>query len=274
MKKNFKKIFAVALSAAFVAAAFVGCGSDKKADSNKWVVGTNAEFAPFEFVSSSNGVIDQYSGIDMEIIKQIAEDNGKEVEINNMEFDSLTVALKNGQLDAVIAGMTVTDERKEAVDFSDPYYVAKQVMIVPEDSTIAKASDMEGKTIAVVQGYTGEVAVQELGYQYEAFKKGTEAILELTNGKCDVVVIDSATANQYVKDNAGLKIVEDNDAFESEEYAIAVKKGDTETLELINASIKKMKEDGTIDAISAKYADMSAEDDTASDGTASDSSAQ
>ena len=95
MKKNFKKIFAVALSAAFVAAAFVGCGSDKKADSNKWVVGTNAEFAPFEFVSSSNGVIDQYSGIDMEIIKQIAEDNGKEVEINNMEFDSLTVALKN-----------------------------------------------------------------------------------------------------------------------------------------------------------------------------------
>lgn len=281
MKKAWKKILAVVMSAAVLTAGLAGCGSSSGKDSasgstssssGKWVVGTNAEFAPFEYVSTSNGVIDQYSGIDMEIIKKIGEDNGKTIEINNMEFDSLVVALSNGQLDAVIAGMTVTDERKESVDFSEPYYTAKQVMIVPEDSDIQKASDMKGKKIAVIQGYTGETAVQDLGYKvnddYEAFKKGTEAIQELVNGKCDVVVIDSATAQQYVKDNKGIKIVEDDDAFSSEEYAIAVKKGDTETLDAINASIEKFKKDGTIDQISAKYADISEDESTASDADA------
>ena len=162
----------------------------------------------------------------MELIKLIAEDNDKTVTINNMEFDSLIISLNNKQVDACIAGMTVTDERKEEVDFSTPYYVATQVMIVKEGSDIEKATDMKDKTIAVVQGYTGETVVKELGYEYEAFKKGTEAIEELKNKKCDVVVIDSATAAAYLNENKGLAIVEDEDAFSSEEYAIAVKKGD------------------------------------------------
>lgn len=260
MMKFFKKAAVVTLSVAMVTTLFAGCSSKKK-DDKTWVIGTNAEFAPFEYVSKKDAVINDYAGIDIEIIKKIAEDNGKKIKINNMEFDSLIVALKNKQVDGVIAGMTVTDERKEEVDFSEPYYVAKQVMIVKEDNTdIKTAKDMEKKTIAVIQGFTGEVAVKELGYKYEAFKKGTEAIQELNNGKCDVVVIDSATANQYVKDNKGLKIVEDDKAFASEEYAIAVQKGDKKTLEKINASIKKFKEDGTIDTISAKYASSSDSD--------------
>ena len=151
--------------------------------------------------------------------------------------------------------MTVTDERKDAVDFSTPYYTATQVMIVKEDSDIAKASDMEGKKIAVVQGYTGETCVKDLGYDYEAFKKGTECIMELLNGKCDVVVIDSATAQKYIEDNEGLKIVEDKDAFSSEEYAIAVNKDNKELLEKINSVIGEMLEDGTIAEYSAKYID-------------------
>ncbi len=222
-----------------------------------WTIGTNAEFPPFEMPAEADDPesVDGYTGIDMQMFKLIADDNGATVKVNNMEFDSLLVALTGGQIDAVVAGMTVTEERKEAVDFSDPYYVAKQVMIVKEDSDIAKASDMEGKKITVIQGYTGETAVQEMGYEYEAFKKGTEAVLELVNGKCDVVVIDSATANQYIKNNEGLKIVEDDEAFASEEYAIAVQKGNTELLEKINASIAKLKEAGTIDELSAKFAD-------------------
>ena len=161
--------------------------------------------------------------------------------------------------------MTVTDERKEAVDFSEPYYQATQVMIVRDDSTITKAEDMKDKEIRVIQGYTGETVVQDLGYSYQSFKKGSEAILELVNGKCDVVVIDSATAEKYVKDNAGLKIVEDADAFEAEEYAIAVKKGNTELLDKINASIKKYKEDGTIASISAKYLDADTDEGSDTD---------
>ncbi|HBV83768.1 MAG: transporter substrate-binding domain-containing protein [Lachnospiraceae bacterium] len=214
--------------------------------------GTNAEFPPFEYVASS-GVIDQYDGIDMAIAKNIAEANGMTAAIENMEFDSLLIALQNGQIDAAIAGMTVTEDRKEEADFSTTYYTATQVMIVKEDSDIASAADMADKKICVIQGYTGEICVKNLGYPYEAFKKGTDAIMELVNGKCDVVVIDSATAQKYVLDNQGLKIVEDASAFESEEYAIAVKKGNTELLDKINKAIETMLADGTVAEISAQY---------------------
>lgn len=221
--------------------------------------GTNAEFPPFEFVTS-NGVIDQYDGIDMAIAKQIAEKNGMTAAIENMEFDSLLVALQNGQIDAAIAGMTVTEERKEEADFSIPYYTATQVMIVREDSDITSAADLADKKICVIQGYTGEICVKDMGYPYEAFKKGTDAIMELVNGKCDVVVLDSATSQKYVNDNEGLKIVEDPSAFESEEYAIAVKKGNTELLDKINTAIDAMLTDGTVAELGAQYTEeLSAE---------------
>ncbi len=240
--------------------------SDEAADAGSTAVtrtegvitfGTNAEFPPFEFVAGT-GVIDQYDGIDMAIAKQIAEENGMTAAVENMEFDSLIVALQNGQIDAVIAGMTVTEERLEAVDFSTPYYTATQVMIVREDSDIAAAADIADKKICVVQGYTGEVCVKDMGYPYEAFKKGTEAVMELVNGRCDVVVIDSATAQKYVGDNAGLKIVEDSAAFESEEYAIAVQKGNTALLDMINKAIDAKLADGTISELGVKYTEEAA----------------
>ena len=243
--KKMTKIMTVALSATML------LGVPACAE-GKITFGTNAEFPPFEFIAAE-GVIDTFDGIDMAIAKQIAEDNEMDVAIENLEFDSLLVALQNGQIDAVIAGMTVTDERKEAVDFSIPYYAATQVMIVKEDSDIEKAEDMADKKICVIQGYTGETCVNEMGYKYESFKKGTEAVMELVNGKCDVVVIDSATAQKYIADNEGLKIVEDEEAFGAEEYAIAVAKGNEELLEKINTSIEKMLEDGTIAELAVEY---------------------
>ena len=256
MVKTLKKIAALAGAVVLSATMLSGCAKEKASDT--LVFGTNAEFPPFEFVSS-NGLIDQYDGIDIAVAKQIGDDNGMAVKIENMEFDSLLIALQNGQIDAVIAGMTVTEERKEAVNFSTPYYVAKQVMIVKEGSDIKKASDMADKKIVVIQGYTGETCVNDMGYEYEAFKKGTEAVMELVNGKCDVVVIDSATAAKYIGDNEGLVIVEDDEAFASEEYTIAVAKGNDELLAKINASIEKMIADGTINNFSAKYAEGSEE---------------
>ena len=187
------------------------------------IFGTNAEFPPFEYVTSS-GVIDQYDGIDMAIAKNIAEANGMTAKVENMEFESLLIALQNGQ-----------------------------IMIVKEDSDIASAADLAEKKICVIQGYTGEICVKDMGYPYEAFKKGTDAIMELINGKCDVVVLDSATAQKYVSDNEGLKIVEDAAAFESEEYAIAVKKGNTELLDKINTVIDTMLADGTVAELGAQY---------------------
>ncbi len=248
--KKATKVMALATAMVLLACTLTACGSSAKG--GKITFGTNAEFPPFEYVTSE-GVIDQYDGIDMAIAKSIADQNDMTVVVENMEFDSLLVALQNGQIDAVIAGMTATDERRETVDFSTPYYTATQVMIVKEDSDIASAADMADKKICVVQGYTGEVCVNDMGYPYEAFKKGTEAVMELVNGKCDVVVIDSATAQKYVSDNEGLKIVEDASAFESEEYAIAVQKGNTELLDKINKSIEAMLADGTVNELAVKY---------------------
>lgn len=250
--KKAVKILSIVLALAAVITLFAACGK-KEAETKTLTFGTNAEFPPFEFVAS-NGVIDNYDGIDMAIAKQVAEENGMQAKIENLEFDSLIVAVQNGQIDAAIAGMTIDKERLESVDFSIPYYKATQVMIVKEGSTITKAEDMADKKIVVIQGYTGESCVKDMGYKYEAFKKGSEAILELVNGKCDVVVIDSATAKNYVADNPGLKIVEDNNAFEGEEYGIAVKKGNTELLNKINASLEKMLADGTIEKLGAQYA--------------------
>ncbi len=251
MRKMFKIVAATA-------AATMLLGASACAEDGVIKFATNPEFPPFEYISA-NGVLGEYDGIDMAIAAKIGELTGMDIEMESLEFDSLLIALQNGQIDATIAGMTVTDERKEAVNFSTPYYTATQVMIVPEDSDIEKAEDMADKKICVIQGYTGETCVNEMGYKYEAFKKGTEAIMELINGKCDVVVIDSATAQNYVNDNEGLKIVEDPDAFASEEYAIAVNKDNEELLDTINDAIETMLEDGTISEIAAQYAEA---DDT------------
>lgn len=250
MKKTMK-ILALVLAFATVMLTFAACG-EKTTKEEKIVFGTNAEFPPFEFVASK-GVIGEFDGIDMVIADLIAKDNGMTAEISNMEFDSLLIALENGQVDAVIAGMTVDPERAEKVDFSIPYYQATQVMIVKEDSTVAKAEDIADKKIAVIQGYTGEMCVSDMGYEYTSFKKGTDAVMELVNGKADVVVIDSATASKYVADNEGLKIVEDAEAFGNEEYAIAVKKGNKELLDKINASLQELLDSGKIAELGDQY---------------------
>lgn len=248
MKKTIK-ILALVLALATLTLTFAGCG--QTTDGDKLVFGTNAEFPPFEFVVNKGGTIGKFDGIDIVIADLIAKDNGMTAEISNMEFDSLLIALENGQIDAAIAGMSIDPERD--VDFSIPYYQATQVMIVKEASAIAKAEDMAGQRIAVIQGYTGEKCVRDMGYEYISFKKGTDAIMELVNGKADVVVIDSATASKYVADNEGLKIVEDADAFSNEEYAIAVKKGNKELLDKINASLQELLDSGKIAELGDKY---------------------
>ncbi|MCQ2471462.1 MAG: basic amino acid ABC transporter substrate-binding protein [Clostridia bacterium] len=251
MKKALK-IAVIVVAIAAMVVAFAACGG-KKAETTAIKFGTNAEFPPFEYINNQGGIIDKFDGIDMAIAKAIGEKTGKEAKIENMEFDSLLIALQNGQIDATISGMTITEERKQAVDFSHPYYEATQVMIVKDGSDIKTAKDMADKKIVVIQGYTGEECVKDLGYKYEAFKKGSEAILELKNGKCDVVVLDSATALNYIGDNKDLKVIEDKEAFEVEEYGIAVKKGNTELLNQINEVIDAMKADGTLGKLAVQF---------------------
>lgn len=262
--KTLKKVLSLVMALSIAVFCLAGCGSKddgKKTESKKSEatdasvikIGTNAEFPPFEYVDSEEGVIDEFAGIDMEIANEIATKLNKKPEINNMDFDGLLIALENGQVDMVIAGMTVTEERALAVDFSEPYYTATQVMIVPKGSDIKSAKDIEGKKIGVIDGYTGQTCVEELGYDFDGYKKGADAIMDLANGKLDVVVIDSATAEKFIADNDGLEVVEDSEAFADEQYAIAVKKGNTELLDSVNAAIKELNESGKVAEISEKY---------------------
>ena len=222
----------------------------------KIVFGTNAEYPPFEFLSSTGGVIGEFDGIDMAIASQIGTDLGVEISITDTEFDALLTTLKNGEIDAVISGMSITEERRENFDFTIPYYNATQVMIVRGDSDIEKASDLEGKEIAVIEGKGGETFVKEMGYDNVTYYQDrTAAIMGLNSGKVDAIVIDSSLAWKYVNDNSdlNLSIIEDNEQFYTEEYAIAVRKGDTELLNALNAEIEKMTVNGIIDKYIEKY---------------------
>lgn len=268
MKKKVLKMAAVFCTVCMLAAVFAGCSGTEtpapsaspagdEAKDDVIVMGTNAEFPPFEYVTSENPLVDKYDGIDVAIALEIGKALGKEVKIENMEFDSLLVALATGKVDFVAAGMTVEPDRQKNADFSDTYYLAKQVIIAKEGTGIKSAEDLRGKAVGVVLGYTGDTTMTK-NYpeaNLTRFKKGADAVMELTNGKIDAVVIDAAPAKAFVAKNAGLTIIEDAEAFENEEYAIAVKKGNTQLLEKINETLKTLKSNGTIDQLGQKYSE-------------------
>ena len=237
-------------------------------DSEVLVMVTNAEFPPFEYVTDeANGVVGEFAGVDVAIAKAIADSLGKELKIQNMEFTSVLLAIPQGKADFAAAGITANDERRESMDFSDPYYVATQYIIVAEDNAdIASAADLMDKAVGVVETYTGEMICRDMGIaNLTSFKRGVEAVNELKNGKLDAVVIDSHTALALIAANAdvALKYVADADAFETEEYAIAVQKGNTELLDAINEVLAQLKADGTIDVFVATYTQAAGMEDAA-----------
>lgn len=221
------------------------------------VMGTNAQFPPYEFRDENNEV----AGIDADIAAAIADKLGMELEITDMAFDSLIPALQSGTIDIILAGMTADPERAESVDFTDSYATGVQVIIVPEDSDIAPteqedgtmAVDLTGKLIGVQAGTTGDMYCtddygQESVRQYD---NGALAVSALANGQIDCVVIDNEPAKNYVAANTGLKILDTE--YITENYAAAIAKDNTELYEQVNAAIQELKADGTIDEIIGKY---------------------
>lgn len=216
-------------------------------------VGTNAEFPPFEFVGDDG----EPDGFDMALIKAIGEKMGVDVVVENMEFDSLVASI-GSKIDVAIAGMTVTEERKNAVDFSDDYYEAVQYVIVSADSEIASAKDLEGKTIGVQLGTTGDFIVEEIeGATAAQYNKAVDAVNDLRNGRVDAVIIDKNPAQVFgeqFKDEVKLYDGESADfGFEKEYYAIALPKGDEELAKSINDALAELKEDGTFDELVTQY---------------------
>lgn len=213
------------------------------------VMATNAEFPPYEYHDNS-----QIVGIDVDIAQAIADELGMKLEVEDVAFDSIIPEITSGKADMGMAGITITDERKMSVDFSDTYAKASQKVIVTDDSSIASPDDLKGKIVGVQLGTTGDLYVSDLeadGTTVERYNKGFEAVQALSQGKIDAVVIDGEPAKTFVDQTKGLKILDQS--FTDEEYAIAVKKGNTELLDKVNGALKTLKENGTLDQIVAKY---------------------
>ena len=212
-------------------------------------MGTNATFPPYESVDDNNNVV----GIDADIAAAVAEKLGMQLEITNMEFDSLIPALNADQIDIIFAGMTITEERKESVDCSDSYATGIQSIIVPENSDIASPDDLAGKKVGVQTGTTGDIyCTDDLGEEcVQRFENGVVATQALVNGQIDAVVIDNEPAKAYVAANEGLKIVET--AYAVEDYAAAINKGNTELLDKVNGALKELKDEGKLDEIIKTY---------------------
>ncbi len=219
-------------------------------------MGTNASFPPYEFYDDETGEI---VGIDAEVAAAICAKLGCELEIVDMDFDAIIPAVTTGKIDFGMAGMTVTEERMQSVDFTTSYATGIQVVIVKEDSEITSVDDLfaEGANhkIGVQQGTTGDLYcswdIEDEGLgSVERFKNGTDAVLALTSGKVDCVVIDNEPAKNYIAANEGLKILDTEYAVE--DYAIALAK-DSELTEKINAALEELIADGTVQAIIDKY---------------------
>ena len=243
-----KKILAMILACMFV---FTGMAM---AETLK--MGTNAAFPPYEYYDDVTGEI---VGIDAEVAAVICEKLGYELEIVDMDFDAIIPAVVTGKVDFGMAGMTVTEERLYSVDFSTSYATGIQVVIVKEGSAITSVDDLfaEGAShkIGVQQGTTGDLYctwdLEDAGLaSVERFKTGTDAVLALTAGKVDCVVIDNEPAKNFVAANEGLKILETE--YITEDYAIALAKG-SELTESINTALEELIADGTVGAIIEKY---------------------
>ena len=215
----------------------------------KLIMSTNAAFPPYEMTTDSG----EFEGIDIETAQAIADKLGLELQIDDMDFDAALLAVQQGKADMVMAGVTVTDERQNVMDFTDSYATGIQSIIVKEDSDIASVDDLAGKKIGTQRGTTGYLyCSDDFGDEnVVAYDNGLTAVQMLNNGQVACVVIDNAPAKEFIAANPGLKLLDT--AYVEESYAIGVGKGNTELKDAINTALEELKADGTLQAIVDKY---------------------
>ena len=256
-----KKIVAIVLAIAMIASVAVlsGCSGEKKSESGKekLTMATNAYFPPYEYYEG-----EEIIGIDAEVAQAIADKLDMELEIVDIEFDSIIAGVQTGKYDMGMAGMTVTDVRKQSVDFSDSYATGIQSIIVTEDSPIKSIDDILAKDadykVGVQLSTTGDIYISD-DFDKEGksadliteFQTGNDAVAALASGKVDAVIIDNEPAKSYVAATSGLKILDTE--YVTEDYAICFSKDNTELKDKVNAALKELIADGTVQKIIDKY---------------------
>lgn len=229
--------------------------ADTSAASGKLTMATEATFPPYEYYDG-----DAIVGIDVEVAQAIAAKLGMELEVTDIAFDSIIPGIQTGKYDMGMAGMTVTDERKEQVNFSDSYATGVQVVIVKDDSAIASVDDLfadgANTVVGTQAGTTGFIYatsdIEDAGLgTVKSFGKTTDAVEALKNGQVDCVILDNEPAKALVAANEGLHILDTEYAVE--DYAIAIAKENTDLLDKINTALAELKDDGTLQSIVDKY---------------------
>ncbi|MFD1708547.1 basic amino acid ABC transporter substrate-binding protein [Siminovitchia sediminis] len=261
--KKISRLWSLSLLLVGLALVLFGCGGGSEetaepasgSDSDgggkeKLVVGTDATYAPMEYMDNNGNIV----GIDIDIVEAIAEEVGVEVEFKNIGWEPLFPAVENGEVDFAVSSITITDERKETFDFTDPYYVAKQVILVKEGSDIKSFEDLKDKKVSLQINTTGHAMMRDIQGNTSSNIIAAEtmplAIEELLNGNADAAVGDNSTVNEYIKNNPNveMEVIED-DSVEQEFYGLMVKKGNTEVVDLLNEGIQKIKENGKLKEI-------------------------
>ena len=239
----------VASSASSAAASTsAAAGELTTVEAGKLTMATNAAFPPYEMTTDAG----DFEGIDIETAQAIADKLGLELQIDDMDFDAALLSVQQGKADIVMAGVTVTDERKAVMDFSDSYATGIQSIIVPEGSDIASPDDLAGKKIGTQRGTTGYIyCSDDFGDEnVVAYDDGLTAVQALNNGQVDAVVIDNAPAQEFIAANPGLKILDTS--YAEEDYAIGVAKN-SPLEDAVNSVLEELKADGTLQAIVDKY---------------------
>ena len=246
MIKKAAMILGVALLS--VTALFAGGASE---DDGVYVFATDATWPPFEFVDENGNL----TGFEVELIPLIGEHVGVEMQVENIAWETIFAGLANGQYDGVASGVTVTEERKLTMDFSTPIANQGQVVIVTNDSPIQSVDDLAGKRVGVQIGTTGDFALDSYDVDRRQYDEIGLAIQDMINGNIDACVCDSIIASDFVLANEAYKgqLRVAGEPFTTEEIAIAVQKGNTELLDLINQGLAAMQEDGSFDELKAKW---------------------
>ena len=254
----YKKIIALVLVLVMMTVCMTACGSkslsvESVQDAGKLVIGTSPDFPPFESLNTEGEVV----GIEIEIMEIICEELGVELEVKQMDFDSVLPGVQTGKFDAGVSGISVTPEREKNTLFTIPYCLAAQAIVVTSDSAVTCKADLEGKSVSVQTGTTAEEFCMENGYDVKAFAANADAEAALTVGKVDAWVIDDLTAAEmvavYNEDHPDAPLVILDEAMTTEPYAFAFAQGGDDLVEKINEILNALLADGTIAAIFEKY---------------------
>ena len=246
-----KKIIAIIICIVAIACLFTSCAAEGKSlaevqKAGKLTVATCPDFPPFESLEG-----DKVVGIEVDILTLVAQELGVELEIVQMDFDAVLLGIQSAKYDCGMSGITASEDRKENMLFTTPYYNAAQVIVVKEGSSITGKADLDGKKVSVQTGTTADAGCTDAGYNVQAFAANADAKAALTTGKVDAWVVDNLTAQQMVEDGEGLVILDEK--MTEEPYAFAFAFGSEDLVAEIDEILTKLIADGTIEEIFANY---------------------